>query len=633
LGGENAIAVVNLRTGQVEGRIPTAWYPTSINLSRDEKILYVFNIKSTPGPNPGGGGGDTNTAYSVSTNPTFQNQFIQALMKSSLMTLPIPDAKTLLELSGIVDKNNGFTGTPNEVSSTMGFLQGRIKHVIYIMKENRSYDQMLGDLSVGNGDPRLAFFPRNITPNLHALAEEFVDLDNFYCSNENSGDGWQWVTQGHGNEYAEVVDQFTLATWGALDFLSLLGTPRGLNLALSPTTSDPNPDLTKVRATGLFDPTGSSTILPGPKEIAVTWGADDEDRNQTGGYLWDSVLRAGKTVRDYGLWGDSAPYYEFNGNLSNDFCCTSNPKTPDLVPIVRNAAAKGIVQAAPIAPGLIGHMDPYYRGWDLNVPDEYRYEEWKREFDQYVKDGNLPAFEPMLMMMDHTGNFGSNVAGLNTPELDLASNDHAIGLLVDAVSHSPYWKDTAIFIVEDDTLDGPDHVEAHRSPGYVISAYTKRHKVVSTFYNTVSMVRTIADLLGVDHLGLNDANAISMDDVFMEEPDLTPYNHIIPGNLLQPPVDPNLVTQEERNDPKIPHSSAVLLRHDSQWWAAQTKGMNFSRPDALDPVAFNVLLWRGIVGDNIPVPAVRSGVDLRNDRTELLRRTHVPVLSVQDSQN
>src|SRR5919109_2887162 len=426
-------------------------------------------------------------------------------------------------------------------SEMMKFLLDKIKHVIYIMKENRSYDQMLGDLPVGNGDPRLTYFPRPVTPNLHALAEDFVVLDNFYVASESSGSGWQWVTQGHANEYAEIIHQLNEGSgFLGTDFLALLGTPRSLNLAL-PLEAE-NPSMTNVRITTLRDPTGASTVLPGPKGLVSTWGADNHDPEETGGYLWDAVLRKGKRVRHYGLWTDTVGYYQFNGDFSNTFWITPTPNAPDQIPIARDAAARKIEQAAPIAPGLVGLTDPYYRGWDLNVPDEYRYEEWKREFDEYVKNGNLPNFIPMLLMMDHTGNFASNVAGLNTPELQLASNDHAVGLLVDAVSHSPYWQNTVIFIVEDDSLDGPDHVDAHRSPAYVISPYTKRKTVVSTFYNHASVVRTICDILDLEHLSLNDANTPAMDEVFTKEPDFTPYDHFIPGNLLQPPVDPTLVT-------------------------------------------------------------------------------------------
>ncbi len=164
--------------------------------------------------------------------------------------------------------------------------------------------------------------------------------------------------------------------------------------------------------------------------------------------------------------------------------------------------------------------DLYYRGWDLNTPDRYRYEEWKREFDQYVKNGNLPAFESVELMMDHFGEFKTNVAGLDTPYLQIGDNDYALGRLVEAVSHSRYWKDTAIFVLEDDSQAGPDHVSPHRSIGYVISAYTRRHAVVHTRYSTVTMLKTIEELLGIKPLGIYDANAPDMGDAFMAAPDM-----------------------------------------------------------------------------------------------------------------
>jgi hypothetical protein len=585
----------------------------------------VVNFKSNAGPNPDGEKFMVpNTAYATASNPTFKNEYNEALQKSGLLTIPLPGEEDLFELSQIVDSNNNFTGRQRNKSEMMRFLQTKIKHVIYVMKENRSYDQILGDLSVGNGDPRLAYFPRAITPNHHALAEQFVTLDNFYLPSESSGSGWQWTTQGHANEYAEVVHQFNEGSgFVAFDFLSLLGTPRGVNLAL-PLTA-PDPSITNVRITTYLDPTGKSTVLPGPKSLVANWGADNQDPRETGGYIWDAVLRRGETVRHYGLWTDSVAYYEFNGDFSNTFFLNPKAEAPDRIPIDRNAAAKGIVQAVPIAPGLIGITDPYYRGWDLSVPDEWCYEEWKREFDGYVKNGDLPAFMPMLLMMDHTGNFGSNVANLNTPELEVASNDHALGLLVDAVSHSPYWKDTAIFIVEDDTLDGPDHVDAHRSPAFVISAYTKRKAVVSTFYSTVSMLRTICDILDTDHLSLNDANSPAMDDVFTKQADLTPYDHLIRCILLKPPVDPSLVTSAERNDPRIKQTQAMAPLHDGTWWALHTVGMDFSHSDALEPETYNRLLWAGIVGNAEKFPEDRDGADLRKNRDEVLRKRNLPM--------
>lgn len=619
LGGENAIAVIDLADSKVIGRIPTAWYPTSVTLSKDNKQLFVVNFKSTGGPAPGGGGFlAAPTKWQKESNPTFQNQQVMGLLKSAIVSMPVPDKSTLEHLTKQVDSNNHFDDPKRrEVSPMMKFLQDKIKHVIYIMKENRSYDQILGDLPVGNGDPRLTLFGEAITPNHHKLALDFVTLDNFYAPNESSGDGWAWVTQGHGNEYITVGHQFNDGTdFQALDFASMLGVPRQQNPAL-PLDAEKR-DLLTVRSSTYFDPSGQSTVLPGSKSPAVTWGADEHDPEDKGGYLWDSVLRAGKTVRHYGLWTDPFPYYQFNGDFTNTFFLKADPYTPGLVPIVRNAFEKKIPQAAATAPGLAPHTNPWYRGWDLNVPDEYRYEEWKREFDEYVRQGKLPNFMPMLMMMNHLGNFqGTNVGGLNTPEAQMASNDHAIGLLVSAVSKSPFWKDTAIVIVEDDAYDGADHVESHRTPAYIISAYTKRKAVVSKFYNTANVVRTIADILGVERLGLNDELAESMDEVFTTEPDFTPYDYVIPGELLKAPVDPSLVP--ERDNRSIKRTEATPSHRDSAWWAEATKSLDFNSPDSEDTDVFNRILWAGIKGDEVPYPIVRTGEDLSKNREEFLR--------------
>jgi DNA-binding beta-propeller fold protein YncE len=215
------------------------------------------------------------------------------------------------------------------------------------------------------------------------------------------------------------------------------------------------------------------------------------------------------------------------------------------------------------------------------------------------------APEIMSLPLDHFGSFGSNVGGLNTPSLEIADNDYALGRLVPAVSNSPYWKDTAIFVVEDDAQDGPDHVDAHRSPGYVISAYTKRHAVVHKFYNTINMLRTIEDLLGMNHLGMNDANADPMSDLFDIQPDLTPYKPVLPGSLCQPPVSTDLIP--ECKDSSVLRTRVVLSLHDGVWWAKATAQFNFKRPDALDAGAFNRLLWRGIKGEGKAYPG-RSGV-------------------------
>jgi len=189
----------------------------------------------------------------------------------------------------------------------------------------------------------------------------------------------------------------------------------------------------------------------------------------------------------------------------------------------------------------------------------------------------------------------------------MASNDYAVGRLVEAVSNSPYWKDTAIFVVEDDAQNGPDHVDAHRSTIFIASPYTKAGAVVHTMYNSTNVLRTIEDILGVDHLGLNDANAVPMSDVFITEPNLQPYTAPIPGILCEPPVDPTLVP-ECKNPGNRPITAAVKSLHDGKWWAQATKGFNFSHPDMVNADLFNHILWQGIMGDDKPYPG--AGVQL-----------------------
>ena len=578
LGGENAIAVVDAEKGELVGRIPTAWYPNSVSVSTDGRTLYVVNAKSMPGPNPAGNGG-------AGPNPTFRNEYILELQKSSLSVIPVPHSKTLAALSRQVDRNNGFDR--RQASEKIRSLRDKIKHVIYIVKENRTYDQVLGDLPVGNGDPSLVMFPQAITPNHHKLAQDFVTLDNFYCIGETSADGWSWSTQAHANDYNQKSSPASYGNgFGPLD---VWATDR--NIVVGMDDNPLNPNQFNARITTLLDPTGSSNILAGPKDIGSTDGDDELSASAVGGYLWDEAIRSGKSLRHYGFYTDYTYY---------------SVPPPLYIPISRTPYQDGIPQGPALRPSLRNYNDVYYRGFDLSVPDSYHYEEWKREFDQYVANGNLPALEIMSLPLDHFGSFQSNVGGLNTPNLEIADNDYALGRLVEAVSNSPYWKDTAIFVVEDDAQDGPDHVDAHRSPGFVISAYTKRNAVVHTFYNTMSMLRTMEDLLGMNHLGMNDANSEPMSDVFMTRPDLTPYTAVLPGSLCQPPVASDLIP--ECKQASVPRTLPLKSLHDGTWWANATRNFNFKRPDDLDSAAFNRLLWRGVIGEK-PYPARRKKGD------------------------
>jgi YVTN family beta-propeller protein len=594
LGGENAVAVIDVASQKLLGRIPTGWYPSSVSVSADGNTLFVVNMKSNAGPNleyrvdcPGKA---IPPQYSEllcpPPNPTSRNEYILALIKAGFLTIPVPDANTLNYLSVLVDANNGFDNPRHD--PMMAFLHQHIKHVIFIQKENRTYDQVLGDLPQGNGDPTRVQFPQPISPNHHLLATQFALLDNFYDAGDVSGDGWNWDTQGHAND---VTVKNVLVGYGNANFnipFDWNGNPRNIGIAVPDQTSG-TPSPSTVRITTLFDPTGGSSIEPGPKDVTASEGADDLDSDALGGYIWDTVLRAGLTVRHYGLYADENYYVVPSAGY------------PLFLPIVRDAFKQKAVQAVPGRPSLKGRTDLYYRGWDLDTPDQYRFEEWNREFNEYVKNGNLPSFEMVDFMNDHFGNFSSNIAHLENPLAQMASNDYAVGRLVEAVSNSPYWRDTAIFVVEDDAQNGPDHVDAHRSTVFVVSPYTKGGAVVHTNYNSTNVVRTIEDILGVNYLGLNDANAVPMSDVFIKQPNLQPYVAPIPGILCQPPVDPTLVP-ECNNPGNRPITAAVKPLHDAAWWAQATKGFNFKHPDLVNADLFNRVLWKGIMGDDKPYP-------------------------------
>lgn len=583
LGGENAVAMISLASLRVIGRIPTGWYPNSVSVSQDGKRLFIVNAKSNAGPNPSNG---RTTAAGIARNPTFRNEYNWALEKAGLLVVPIPDRNELEYLTRTVDANNGFDN--RRADPTMAFLRTKIKHVVYVIKENRTYDQVLGDLPGANGDPSLTVFPQNVTPNHHALAANFVTLDNFFDSGESSGVGWDWSTAAHVNEYAERAQS---VLYGNSNFDGLTydyeGTNRNINVSL-PDVASPVSQLTE-RITSLLDPSHSSSILPGPKDIAATHGADDLSPAATGGYIWDTALRAGKTVRNYGDFIDLGYY---------------TPGSPLSIPLTRAPFESKTLQSVVTKVALRDKTDIYFRGYDNAYPDIYRFEEWKREFDAYVKNGDLPSLSLVRLMHDHFGSFTRAAAGLNTPELQMADNDYALGLMIESISKSPYWADTAIFVIEDDSQDGPDHVDGHRSMAYVLSAYTKRRAEIRTTYNTVDMLRTIEDVLGVPYMQTNDANAHPMGDVFTGTANTEPYTAIIPGSLCAPPVAPDLVPECTGATNKTPAGASRLrtirrpqLRNGA-WWSAMTNGMDFSKPDAVDSAKFNAILREGITGQD-----------------------------------
>lgn len=607
LGGENAVAVIDVKSGTVKGRIPTGWYPNSVSVSKDGKALYVVNAKANSGPNPANG---RTTDAGAATNTTFKNEYNWALEKAGILTLPVPNSAALAKLSAIVDRNNGF-GKPPIGDKLIRFLQKKIKHVIFAIKENRTYDQVLGDLPVGNGDPSLTLFPEANTPNHHNLALDFTTLDNFYDSGESSGVGWSWTTYGRTTDYTEKSQS---VLYGNANFNGLTydyeGTNRNINNGLPQTSASPNQINTRV--TGLLDPTGSSSILPGPKDVNAPEGDGDIEPSAVGGYLWDAALRAGRTVRNYGFLIDLAYY----GTTQSD-PTIPDPNNPLYIPISRTPFTSNIPQSPATKQVLLDKTDIYFRGYDNQAPDIYRFEEWQREFNQYVAGNNLPNLSLVRIMHDHFGAFSTAVDGLNTAELQMADDDYALGKIVETVSKSIYWKDTVIAVIEDDSQDGPDHIDSHRSLAYLISPYTKRGAVVSTNYNTVNFVRTLEDLLGTDHLNRFTANARPMSDVFTTSPNFATYTATVPGLLCAPPVDPSLVPACA--DPTAIKSASIRLKHDGQWWAKATKGFNFAVEDRLDADAFNRVLWAGIRGEGVPYPTSRTGLNLRANRPQLLK--------------
>ena len=587
--GENAVAVVQLSqvagNSAVAGLIPTGWYPNSVSTSGDGKFLYIVNGKSAAGPNP----------LNCTTDAKIQvqgcglaNQYIFQLTKAGFQSLPTPAAGELSQLTQRVVTNNHWerelTGSQ---LATMAVLHHNIKHVIYIIKENRTYDQILGDLEVGNGDPSLTQFPEANTPNFHKMARNFVDFDNFYDTSDVSGDGWPWSTSARSTDVIEKEIPPNYAGRG-LDNDSE-GTNRNLNVAYK--------DTDKRFAANPLDG-DDANVLPGNANVAAP--DENDDKGQGEGYLWNSALRAGLSVRDYGFFLDISRY-----NLAAPYTALSIPELPD-----PHASKTQVAYSSNTV--LRKYTDKYFRGFDQTFPDYYRFQEWKREFTEYDQRGDLPNLELLRLPHDHFGNFSIALNKVNTPELEIADNDYAVGMVADTIAHSRYKNDTLIFVIEDDAQDGGDHVDAHRSNAYIIGPYVKHNSVDSTRYNTVSMLRTIEDILGIGHLNLNDNSAEPMANAFDPEQrswtfKATPSSYLKQTTL---PIKFDATTQAE---------AALKPLHDAAWWAQQTKGMDFSVEDHLDTPKFNRVLWQGTMG-NIPYPTLRNGVDLRANRQQLLQR-------------
>ncbi len=368
--------------------------------------------------------------------------------------------------------------------------------MIYIIKENRTYDQVFGDIKEGNGDPSLTLLGEEVTPNLHALVREFVLLDNFYCDAEVSADGHNWSMGAYATDYVEK-------TW---------------------------PSQYSGRR-NTYDYEGGAAIV-----------------SPSAGYIWDACKRAGVTYRSYGEWVE-------NGRKPGD-------------------------RGTPLSKALKGHIDPLYRGWDLDYSDLDRTKRFLSELKRFERAGSMPRFQVLRLPNDHTM---ATQPGALSPLSYVAQNDLAVGTLVEGVSHSKFWPTTAIFIIEDDAQNGPDHVDAHRTEALAISPYSRRHTVDSTMYSTTSTLRTMELILGIPPMSQYDASATPMFKSFTDTPDLTPYA-----------VRPARTSLTERNP-----ADAV--------GAQRSLEMDFSVEDAAPDIELNEIIWKSIKGrDSVMPPPVRS---------------------------
>jgi hypothetical protein len=434
------------------------------------------------------------------------------LLQGALSVLPVPDPASLAALTKKVYALTPYSEAarlappdPPEHSPIPHRVgdPSPIKHVFYVIRENRSYDQILGDLGSGNGDPNLCLFGEEITPNAHALAREFVLLDNFYVNAEVSADG-------HAYSMGAYATDFIKKTW-PMDYAHR----------------------------------GGHYLTEGGRGNRNAYGNISAPPR---GYLWDAAKRAGVSVRSYG-----------------EFAHRGEDEERD--------AGKGEVVAS--VPGLAGLVSPEYPPWDLSIPDNRRVDAWLKEFHRFEKEGGLPRLSIIRLGDDHTA---GTKPGFPTPRAMIAENDLALGRVVEAISGSSFWKDSAVFVIEDDAQNGPDHVDAHRSPAFLASPYAKRGVVDSTLYTTTGMLRTIELILGLEPLSQYDAAATPWYGSFREVPDLKPFAH-------RPPR----VSLEERNDA-------------SAYGAAASTAMDLEDADRVPMREMNEILWKSIRGAASPLP-------------------------------
>jgi DNA-binding beta-propeller fold protein YncE len=551
------------------GFIPTEWYPTALTVRGDD--LWVATAKGQ-GTGPNGG-----LSLIPSARRRREHPYIPTLLYGSLAKVNYRDAiKHLPDLTLQVEESNLLRSDPGKIQFRSG--GNPIQHVIYIIRENRTYDQIFGDLKPGNGDPSLTMYGEDITPNAHKLARQFGILDNFYDSGEVSGDGHVWST-------AAITSDYNEANW-QLAYRSRERT---------------------------YDFGGAVA-----EEYPAERGIPNVDSPQTG-YLWANAASHGLSYRDYAEFIET----EFCNDHPPDqpFPKEGNPQ-PAAQGCEREAINKGELlppyvgqpkggpspypwavpltkRVIPTMPELRDHTDLKYVSFNVDYPDQLRVDEFLNEFDGFVqarKEGEgqeLPRLVIMHLPNDHTG--GTRPGG-PTPTASVADNDLALGRIVEAVSHSPYWDDTAIFVLEDDAQDGADHVDAHRSVALIISKYapgSSEHPFVEHgIFTTVSVVHTIEALLSLPPMNLYDA-----------------YSPLITSEFSGPGDQPAF-TADARN---LKNGMIYKVNPSSARGAKESSEMNFSRPDAVDTQLLNSILWHERKGDVLMPAPVHSVIAAGKD--------------------
>jgi len=505
----NCLAVFDVSqpgNSKSKGFIPVGWYPTCVRVISDK--IYVANGKGfTSLPNPG------YDPFNTSSTASFQkgdikNQYIGGLFTGTLSVIHTPSAGELGKFSELVYQNTPYNKDKestaqgeegNPVPMKLGDASP-IKYVFYILKENRTYDQVLGDIKEGNGDADLVLFGEKVTPNLHALAKEFVLLDNFYVDGEVSADGHNWSMGAYATDYLEK-------TW-----------PTG------------------------YGDRGGGYEGEGLRAIA----------NNKTGFIWDYCKQAGVSFRTYG---------EFIGEDTYQ----------------------------PTIPVLEGHYCPYFTPWDQRVRDTTRFGQWKKDFDSLLAANAVPQLSTLHIINDHTEGLSK---GRPTPYAHVADNDLAVGMFVDYLSKTPIWKESVVFVLEDDAQNGPDHVDAHRTTAYVAGGFVKRNFVDHTMYSTSSMLHTIELILGVKPMSQYDAAATTMWRCFSKTADLTPFN----SKPLQ--VDINKKNTAENT------------------WQRKSETFDFTKEDRVPDNEFSEVIWKAVKGIDAVMPAPKHAAFVKVNQEE-----------------